>query len=53
MRAVKGSLGHSLTRDEEDWKTLARAIGTSRRASGWAGEKVVRSGNEHGCYSLG
>jgi hypothetical protein len=25
-------------------KALARANGTSRRASGWAGEKVARSG---------
>jgi hypothetical protein len=36
MRAVKGSLGHSLTRGEEDRKALARANGTSRRAiGGW------------------
>ena len=46
MRAVKGSLGHSPKeghREIEDWKALARATGTSRRASGWAGEKVARS----------
>jgi hypothetical protein len=45
MRAVKGSLGHSpkeRQREIEDWKALARANGTSRRASGWAGEKVAR-----------
>jgi hypothetical protein len=42
MRAVKGSLGRSPKerhREIEDWKALARANGTSRRASGWAGEK--------------
>ena len=27
-----------------NWKALARVTGTSRRASGWAGENVVRSG---------
>jgi predicted outer membrane protein len=44
MRAVKGNLGHSLNeRVEEDWKALARVNGTSRRASGWAGEKAARS----------
>jgi len=46
MRAVKGSLGHSPKeehREIEDWKALARANGTSRCASGWAGEKVARS----------
>jgi hypothetical protein len=43
MRAVKGSLGHSLNRDMVNRKALARATGTSRRASGWAGEKVARS----------
>jgi len=40
MRAVKGSLGYTpFTRNKESWKALARANGTSRRASGWAGEK--------------
>jgi len=43
MRAVEGSLGHSLNRDMVNRKALARANGTSRRASGWAGEKVARS----------
>ena len=46
MRAVKGSLGHSPKeshRKIEDWKALARATGTFRCASGWAGEKVARS----------
>src|SRR6267143_4981046 len=42
MRAVEGSLGHSLNRDMVNQKALARANGTSRRASGWAGEKVAR-----------
>jgi len=28
----------------ENRKTFVRANGTSRRASGWAGEKVARSG---------
>ena len=37
-------LFRSLTRGREDWKALARAHGTSRRASGWADEKVARSG---------
>ena len=46
MRAVKGSLGHSHNGGEEDWKALARADGTSRRANGWAGEKVARSGRQ-------
>ena len=31
-------------RGNEDWKALAGDNGTSRRASGWAGEKVARSG---------
>ena len=43
MRAVKGSLGHSLKRDMANRKALARANGTSRRTSGWAGEKAARS----------
>ena len=44
IRAVKGSLGHSLTdRGLGDQEALARASGTARRASGWAGEKVSRS----------
>jgi hypothetical protein len=43
MRAVKGSLGHSLKERYRSRKALARANGTSRRASGWAGEKAARS----------
>ena len=35
-------------RSEEDWKALARVNGTSRRASGWAGEKVARSKGQSG-----
>jgi hypothetical protein len=38
------ALATPFTRDEESWKALARANGTSRRASGWAGAKVARSG---------
>ena len=33
-----------LTRGNEECKALARDNGTSRRANGWAGEKVARSG---------
>jgi hypothetical protein len=40
MRAVKGGLGYSLNRGLRNWKALARAYGTSRRASRWAGEKA-------------
>jgi hypothetical protein len=43
MRAVKGSLGHSPKEKYREWKGLVRANGTSRRASGWAGEKGARS----------
>ena len=32
-----------LTKGKEDWKALAWANGTSRRASGLAGEKAARS----------
>jgi len=32
------------SRNARSRKTLARADGTSRRASGWAGEKVARRG---------
>src|SRR6185503_11400927 len=42
----KGQPGHSPKeghRKIEDWKALARVNGTSRRASGWEGEKVARS----------
>jgi len=42
LRAV---LATPLERDEKDWKALARAHGTSWRASGWAGEKAARSGS--------
>ena len=44
MRAVKDSLAAPLRVKGENRKTLARANGTSRRASGWAGEKAARSG---------
>jgi hypothetical protein len=40
MRAVKGSLGHSLKRDMANRKALARANGTSRRASEWRVRKL-------------
>jgi len=43
MRAEEGSLGHSITKGREDWKAIARANVTSRRASGLAGEKVARA----------
>jgi len=43
MRAVKGSLGHSLKRGIKSRKALAWVTGTSRRASGWAGESVMCS----------
>jgi hypothetical protein len=32
------------SRNARLWKTLAWANGTSRRANGWAGEKVARIG---------
>ena len=44
MRAVKDSLADPLRQSGENRKALARANGTSRRASGWAGEEVARSG---------
>src|SRR5437879_1459049 len=44
MRAVKDSLAVPLRAKLENRKTLARANGTSRRASGWAGDKEARSG---------
>ena len=42
MRAVKGNLAYS----KQVWQLEGprRVNGTSRRASGWAGEKVARSG---------
>jgi hypothetical protein len=43
MRAVEGSLGHSPRATGEICDALARAHGTSRRASGRAGEKVARN----------
>jgi hypothetical protein len=43
MRAVKESLAAPLGQSRENLKALARASGTSRRASGWAGEKVARN----------
>ena len=45
MRAVKDSLAAPLKKAKsEKQKALARAHGTSRRTSGWEGEKVARSG---------
>ena len=41
---LRATLAAPLERDEEDRKALARAHGTSWRASGWAGEKAARSG---------
>jgi hypothetical protein len=41
---LRATLATPLTRDEEDWKAFTWAAGTSRRASGWAGEKVARNG---------
>ena len=41
---LRAALAAPLERDEEDRKALARAHGTSWRASGWAGERVARSG---------
>ena len=38
------SFGYSLNRGLRNWKALALAKGTSRRASGWAGVKAARSG---------
>ncbi len=49
MRAVKGSFGHSSKESDEKCKILAMAHGTSRYASGWAGEKVVRSEGRFFC----
>jgi len=43
MRAVKGALATPFTRGIRSRKVHAWANGTSRRASGWAGESVVRS----------
>mgnify|MGYP001190493668 CR=1 FL=1 len=43
MRAVKGRLGHPSNESDENWKVFVLVHSTSRRASGWAGEKVVRS----------
>src|ERR1041384_2371203 len=48
----KGQPGHSPKagyRKIEDWKALARVNGTSRRASGWEGEKVARSWKSSPC----
>jgi len=44
MRTGKDSLAVPLMAKWENRKTLARAYGTSRRASGWAGENVARRG---------
>ena len=44
MRAGKDSLAVPLMAKWENRKTLARAYGTSRHTSGWAGENVARSG---------
>ncbi len=43
MRAVKGASATPFTRGIRSRKVLAWANGTSRRASGWAGESAVRS----------
>jgi hypothetical protein len=43
MRAVKNNLP-TPSGKLENQKALARANGTSQRASGWAGEKIERSG---------
>jgi hypothetical protein len=43
MRAVKGSLGRFSKEKYKESEALARANGTSRRASGWADEKVAHS----------
>ena len=46
MRAVAGGLDHApKIKWRKNQKALARANGTFRRASGWAGEKVARSGS--------
>jgi hypothetical protein len=44
MRAVKDSLPLPLGQSGENRKALTRADDTPGRASGWAGEKVARSG---------
>ncbi len=44
MRAVKGSLATPLGAKWGNLKASPGGNGTSRRASGWAGEKVARSG---------
>ena len=48
MRAVEGSLGHSLRDRSKNQKALAWDNGTSRRAIGWAGEKAARSVGQSG-----
>ena len=46
MRAVAGGLDHApKIKWRKNQKALARANGTFRRASGWSGEKVARSGS--------
>jgi hypothetical protein len=40
---MKSGEDHPLGQSGENLKALARASGTSRRASGWAGEKVARN----------
>ena len=51
--AVKGSLGHSSNRGLANWWALTRPpTGTSRHASGWAGEKVARCGRSSRTPSL-
>jgi len=43
MRTGKDSLAAPPRRSDQNRKALARANGASRRARGWAGEKVARS----------
>ena len=52
MRAVKNNLPASSGKVGES-EALARANGTSRRASGWAGENVARSWDHPGDPLLG
>ena len=47
MRAVKNNLP-TPSGELRNQKALARANGTSWRASGWAGEKAARSRNQSG-----
>ena len=53
MRAVKDSLAAPLGKNLKNQKALARAYGTSRRASGWAGENDARSQEHPARFLLG